>query len=299
MSSENKKPYPYPQDIGGLLASWSRNTGYQTPSPEPYQSELFQALKTVLPTAELITEKAMLSTAREVIAKCKKDNLACISIDNVYMPQITDKGSNYLDVTRLVDKSLNPIGLGQRNLASGELRCQLKKLAECLGNKPAIIYDDVAWEGSTMSLVIDMARQAGINLKEVVVAIGIGEALQVIQDKGLPCKATYYYPEIIDTVSERDFMVGSPSSGRTIQTDSGAMGAPYIKPLGNPEKWASIPSEKVDSFSLWALTIASEFWSKAETLSQTSIPTWDLEKPPFLLPVSSSVCNALNQIMKY
>lgn len=292
------RPYPYPQDIEGLLVGWSRKTGYRIPEVKPYQQQLYEAVKSVFPTADLIPEKDMLATAREAIKMCSREGLACISIDNVYMPQISSKIPNYLDITRLVDESLQPIGLGQRNTTSGELRYQLERLAKVIGNKPTIIYDDVAWEGTTMSLVIDLAREAGINLQQVVVAIGIGEALEVIQNKGLQCRATFYYPVIVDTVSERDFKVGAPSSGRTIQSNGRAMGAPYVKPLGNVEGWATMPKESVDDFSQWVLTVARDFWLQAEKLSEEKIPTWSLDKPPFLLPSNFSTSAAILEVIE-
>lgn len=212
------------------------------------------------------------------------------------MPQTQSDLPNYLDITRLVDKSFKPVGLGQRNSQSGSLEYQLRQIKNRLNGEPVLIYDDVAWEGSTLSTVIDAAKKIGIIIAKVQVAIGIGEAIDVVQKKGIACTASYYYPAVEDTVSERDYMVAAPNSGRTISTSQGVMGAPYIKPLGET-KWGSIPKEKADDFSLACLQIALDFWIKSEQLSGCSIPTLSLAKPPYILGDQSSIVKALQSLI--
>lgn len=289
-------PYPYPQDICGLLTDWSRETGYTIPKVSPYQNALERAVASVFSGIETIPESVMLATAQRAVDTCRKKNLACISIDNVYMPQVKSPLPSYLDITRLVDASFKPTGLGQRSQKSGDLESQLSLLRQKIGNQRALIYDDVAWEGSTLSLVIDTARRVGITIAEVQVAIGIGEAISVVQKKNLPCRATYYYLAVEDTVSERDYLAGAPNSGRTILTSQGVMGAPYVKPLGET-KWGSIPKERADDFSLACLQIALDFWSKSEQLSGCSIPTLALAKPPYVLGEQTSIVKALQSLI--
>lgn len=288
--------YPYPQDIRGLLTQWSRDAGYTIPKVPPYQKALEQTVGRIFPGIETIPEPAMLATAKQAVDTCRNKNLTCISIDNVYMPQIKSPLPSYLDITRLVDTSFKSTGLGQRCQRSGDLESQLRLLKQKIGDQQALIYDDVAWEGSTLALVVDTARRVGLTIAEVQVAIGIGEAISVVQEKGLPCYATYYYPAVKDTVSERDYLAGAPNSGRTILTSQGVMGAPYIKPLGET-KWGSVPEESVDDFSLACLQIALDFWSKSEQLSGRSIPTLSLAKPPYILGEQPSVVKALQSLI--
>ncbi len=289
-------PYPYPQDIRGLITQWSKKTGYRTPEIRPYQRELEKTVGRVFAGLETIPESAMLATAQTALNTCRKNNLACISIDDVYMPQTGSSLPSYLDITRLVDTSLNSTGLGQRNSSSLDLESQMRNIKKKVGNQPVLIYDDVAWEGSTLSLVIDTARSIGITVVKVQVAIGIGDAIKVVQSKNIPCTTTYYYAEVEDTVNERDYMIGSPNSGRTIVMPQGTMGAPYIKPLGKT-KWGSIPEEKTDDFSLTCLQIGLDFWQKSELLSGCSIPTRSLAKPPLVLGDQPSVVEALQSLI--
>src|SRR5690606_4496073 len=107
---------------------------------------------------------------------------------------------------------------------------------------------------------------------------------------------TYYYQVVEDTVSERDYMVGAPNSGRTIVTPQGTMGAPYIKPLGKT-KWGNIPERKIDDFSLACLRIGLDFWQKSESLSGCSIPTRSLAKPPYVLGDQPSIVKALQSLI--
>lgn len=294
--SETLLPYPYPQDISGLLTDWSRKTRYTIPDVSPYQKALERAVGSVFSGIETIPEDAMIATAQQAVDTCRKKNLACISIDNVYMPQVKSPLPSYLDLTRLVDTSFKPTGLGQRSQMSGDLESQLSLLRQKIGNQQVLIYDDVAWEGSTLSLVIDTARRVGLTIAEVQVAIGIGEAINVVQKKDIACTASYYYQAVEDTVSERDFLTGAPNSGRTILTPQGVMGAPYIKPLGET-KWGSVPEERADDFSLACLQIALDFWKQSEMLSGCSIPTRSLAKPPYVLGEQPSIVKALQSLI--
>lgn len=145
--------------------------------------------------------------------------------------------------------------------------------------------------------ILSLAKQAGLKVDTVNLAISTSEAIAKITQAGYNCLVGYEYQTILDEICERDFFVGSPYSGRTIIQDDQTMGAPYISPLGLPVEWASIPERSATEFSKFCLTLALKFWSESERLSGVSIPTKSLAKPPLRLPPNSSVSTAISNIL--
>jgi hypothetical protein len=106
-----------------------------------------------------------------------------------------------------------------------------------------------------------------------------------------------FYEDVIDEVCERDFYPGVPMSGRLL-AGVGNWGAPYIKPFGNPEKWASIPSEHVADFSWLCLENAVALFETIEQLSGRSVHIEDLDRRIVGLPESGEYTAQLRAIVR-
>ena len=77
-----------------------------------------------------------------------------------------------------------------------------------------------------------------------------------------------------DEICKRDFFACVPMSGRMLIDNEGVVwSAPYFKPFGDPQKWASIPESAVAEFSKFALKQSILLWQKVEDLSQATIST--------------------------
>lgn len=296
--STKDKPFVLSQDINYLLGDWSLRSGYRIPDPRPYQRELAGTIKSIFPTSEIIGETELQETARETLLRSQKNNGVCISMDRAYMPAVDIKGkAYYLDSSRQIDPDFNSVGLGTRSTTNLDLKSQLRAIQQVVGSRPVSIYDDVAFGGDTMLEILSLAKQAGLKVDTVNLAISTSEAIAKITQAGYNCLVGYEYQTILDEICERDFFVGSPYSGRTIIQDDQTMGAPYISPLGLPVEWASIPERSATEFSKFCLTLALKFWSESERLSGVSIPTKSLAKPPLRLPPNSSVSTAISNIL--
>lgn len=280
-NTENQKPYVLSQDVGYLLNSWAKRANYSIPDTRPYQKEIVSELAGIFPKLDVISEQDLQDSAKETLSRSKKNDGICLSMDRAYMPAV-DKNNEvlYLETSRQVDENLNSTGLGTRKSSDLSIEQQLKQLAKKIGLRPVTIYDDVAFGGDTMLEILDKAKQAGLNVAEVSLGIATTEALSRIGQADYSCSSRFTYDQILDEICERDFFVGAPMSGRTIMTEEGVKGAPYLKPFGLPVEWASIPKEAELTFSFACLSICLDFWRKSSELSGWELPIGALSKPP-------------------
>ena len=297
-NTENQKPYVFSQDVGYLLNSWAKRANYSIPDTRPYQEEIVSELASIFPKLDVISERDLQDTAKETLNLSKKNGGVCLSMDRAYMPAI-DKNNEvlYLETSRQVDANLNSTGLGTRKSSDLSIEQQLKKLAMKIGKRPVTIFDDVAFGGDTMLEILDKAKVAGLNVSDVSLGIATTEALARIGQADYSCSSRFTYDQILDEICERDFFVGAPFSGRTIMTEEGVKGAPYLKPFGLPVEWASIPQEAELTFSFACLSICLDFWRKSDKLSGWEIPTSTLSKPPVGFEKNLPISSELSQII--
>jgi len=172
----------------------------------------------------------------------------------------------------------------------------VNQISKRIGCEDINLLDDVIFEGKTMAIIIETFKKQGINVQTVIAGIAIKEGIILLEENGVSVDALLTYDQVVDEICERDFVVGSPLSGRTLNIKGKIFGAPYLYPFGKPIEWASIPKNKAIEFSLFCLSQSLKMWGNAERISQSSISTKSLAKPIFRLQENKSIVQALVKV---
>ncbi len=298
MSNQENRPYVISADSRGLLKSWARKNQLTVPNDAYFQGML-KDLETTLgqyfAKVDIVPEEFLRQGLNGLV---KNSSVPVVSLDRAY---ISPKQSNligFLDVTRTVDSNLNNTGLGSRALEI-TLERQIGQLATKQTGKVIALADDVIFEGRTMLQLVQKLRSKGVAVDAIYSGITIKEGKELLEQNGIRVDSLIVYDQVIDEICERDFVVGSPYSGRSVVNGKGVVeGAPYLYPFGKPVEWASIPSEEAVSFSLFALYQSMQLWAKIEQLSRQNIPTQQVAKSVFGLPEGRSMSVAIADVMR-
>jgi len=211
----------------------------------------------------------------------RQTGLPVVSMDQVYI-----RTNPAIEVSRIVDDSLNDCGIAPR-FGAPSLSEQLLRVKDRF--KEVVLVDDVIFSGKVISKILLSLERLGVKVPVVVAGITIGEGARTLKEKTKAELLTVrYYQEVIDEVCERDFYPGVPLSGRFLLTQDVERGAPYLLPFGNPRKWASIPREAEQEFSQFCRKQTIKLWEAIEETSGKIVKCQDLERVPRGLPNDSS-----------
>jgi len=283
------KPYVVSADIRSLLVSWGAETGFVIPEQSFFDElrSIFEAhMRRIFSEFDFISEEELSSGMQELV---RETDLTCISLDPVYCPSDLT-----LSMARLVDGQWRDRGHGHRP-NSPKLTEQFRILKES-GLRRAVISDDVIFTGDMAERVVALIERLGIRVPCVVAGIAVDEGVQRLKKMGVEVKAVRFYPDVVDEVCERDFYPGVPMSGRLL-AGNGNWGAPYVKPFGNPEKWASIPAESADEFSRFCIEQAVVLFEMIDWATGRCVHREDLDRKVFGLRRSGSHAEALKSIL--
>lgn len=296
--SEKLKPYIVSADTYGLFKTWANKNGLLVPQSSYFEGmlkELEQVLGKYFDQVDVISESELIEGLNRMVATSA---LPVVSLDRAYVRPGQDNLLGYLDVTRTVDQNLNNVGLGSRRQDQSIIE-QVKSYAYQLNGRPIALIDDVVFDGNTMLQVAQTFEAAGVPVEKVFTGIVVEDGKKLLEQNGLEVESVVDpYGEVTDEICERDFRVGVPYSGRTVETKGGLKGAPYILPFGKPVEWASIPADSALEFSLFALSQFLQLWSKTEQLSRQNISTWQVAKPTLGLPENKSVSRSIAEVMR-
>ncbi len=303
MSIEINKPYIVSADLSGLLKKWGNESSYSTPSESYIDSmadDLRSALANVFPEnpVEVVSENQLRNGIDKLI---RKFSYPAVSLDRAY---ISDESSNllgYLDVSRtMVEKADGTPA--EKILMPREGFPAIDKQIKYLASKyqgPVLLVDDVIFSGEDLVRkdgIFEKFAKAGIPVNIVVAGVGIGEGIRKINDFGKEIACVREYEDVIDEICERDFFASVPMSGRLVLAIDGKYwSAPYFKPFGDPESWASITASSVPEFSRFCLEQSIILWSEIEKLSQASISTDALPRKIRELGERTSIVAALRE----
>lgn len=141
------------------------------------------------------------------------------------------------------------------------------------------LLDDVIFSGADMvkddgTGICQKLEKLGSPVRKIITGIGIGEGVDRLRNAGIEVECVKEYSQVEDEICKRDFFACVPMSGRMLVDKDGVIwSAPYFKPFGNPQKWASIPESAATEFSKFALKQSILLWQKVESLSQATIST--------------------------
>ncbi len=297
MSYQENKPYVVSADSRGLLNQWAKKNRLTLPDDDYFEGmlrDLENALGQYFAKVDIVPEDFLRQGLNGLI---KNSPVPVVSLDRAYINPKQNNLIGFLDATRTVDSNLNSTGLGSRALEI-TLERQIGQLASSQSGKAIALADDVIFEGKTMLQLAQKLRSKGIIVDTIYSGITIKEGKELLEQNGVRVDSLLEYDQVIDEICERDFVVGSPYSGRSVVNGQGIIeGAPYLYPFGKPVEWASIPQEDAINFSLFALYQSLQLWTKTEQLSGQSIPTQQVAKPVFGLPQGISMSKAIAQVI--
>lgn len=292
---ESIKPFVLSEDTYPLMERWARQTSINLPNRGYFSGiteDLSGVLKDVFPAVETVSAYDLTRRLTDMVCRSA---LPVITLDDAY---VRSGAIDQIDPTRTVNDQLESTGLGSRRPWS-TIEKQIQNSIVGLRNRQIetiALADDVVFFGDTIFSIATVYENAGIRVPKVIAGIAIEAGVQSLADKGIEVEAAYIFPDVIDEICERDFMVGVPNSGRTyIKNQSVRLGVPYIKPFGKPVEWASIPEDRATDFSLFCLSLAIQMWSRIEKETQSNIPTGKMPRQTLGLTDSSSVTTALRR----
>lgn len=307
-------PYVISSDLAEIFTEWGGDCGVHIPSRQYFLDrvgEIAEALGTIFPDVRIVDDTSIIDLFRMV---SNETTAPIISIDKIYMSSVLGKNYDaYMNVTRAVDNELNIVGLISRPVswqAEGVIikpyEETVSAIAQTYNARTITLVDDVVFSGGTISQIVDSLKKCGVEVASVVAGISIGQAKEALASRGIQLRSAYHFTDVIDEICCRDFIIGAPYGGRTVVKEHQANGmskglfdvryAPYILPLGQPVKWATIPEEQARDFSIRMMDIASKIWGDIQDLNQRTFSTRDLGCRVYGLPDRPSVIEAIQEI---
>lgn len=345
-----KKVYIVSGDVDFLINHWIDKVGGPLTRPgrqvfQRFTDNLLNALQEALGDDVEIIYLPYDQISEVVSARIRKlrerESLPVVSFDPVYF-----RGRNDLrfDTTRLIEWNDNSdswveVGKGPRP-GKASIWEQRQAIIRYQGfdywrkARKVIVVDDGVWKRGTLAHFEQMIAEVlpeeelrhQVTVDQFLVVIQINHDEETdIHTTTAPVEplfefggirempdGTFVNEQVVDWVCQRDFLVGSPYSGRTAgeyikamhdsdsqkariqahycgQPISGNFGAPYVAPLGWPVEWASIPKEKALEFSQTCLGLAIDLFTQIEKATKKTtgrtvqIKVSDLNRPPFHL----------------
>jgi hypothetical protein len=284
------KPYVVSADIKLLMSDWAAKHGYTVPS-DIFFHQLRQRFSSymcnIFPHFELVGEEEITSSLAKLIAQT---NLPVVSLDRVYF-----KNGIHFEVARHVDEKGESRGLWRRAgypTVMEQVRILCKKEI-----KEVVLVDDVIFEGIGLERIIKIFSRAGIQVPAIYAAVGISQGVTKLRNLGCQVNCVRTFDQVIDEICERDFYPGVPLSGRHLLCGEN-VGVPYLLPFGNPEKWASIPKDIQNKFSVFCIKETITLFEEIERCSEKVINCEDLDRKVIGLPYSGArYCDALRLVL--
>lgn len=284
------KPYVVSADIYSLMSEWANRECFVLPSRNFFyqlREKFLTCMSRIFPSFDFVSEDEISQSLARLVSEC---GLPTVSLDRVYF-----KSELNLELTRLVDNEGNDCGLGHR-AGSPSILKQVKRL-QMSGVREVAIVDDVIFTGVLLERVIDLLSRIKIRVPLIYAGIGIAEGINRINGTRRKVYCVRTYEEVIDEVCERDFYPGVPLSGRLLFGGNN-IGVPYLFPFGNPERWASIPSQHAVVFSKFCLHQTIALFEEVERCSNKLIFCQDLGRKVAGLPMNKMrYTDALRKIL--
>jgi len=301
------KTYFVSEDLGLILTGnnyfkdFYKDRQIKPPTQQRLKSlrqDLRQSLNGIFTNVEFIKEQEML-TAMQTLSRASDYPL--LSLDKIYLNN-SNEVCEYVNLTRVKsgDKTLlttrNEFGLYV------PFDREVDRIVASLKNQfgqdrlEVAVIDDVVYSGSAMCMLQDKLAQNNIFLKQVLTAVCVDSAKDMLISRGIEVKPYYIISNCLDEVCERDFYFGVAQSGQNILTEGNSLlKQPYFQPFGNPSESASIPQDKATDFSLSCLDRSVQLWQEIEKSSNKVTTNADIPEDIFNTPPNFEVVQFLQE----
>lgn len=261
-----KETYVITNDLGEHIKSL-RFIGLKTPdSDDPFFSQFHEkireAIQKALPHVDVVSFD-MKKLAEDVWTRAvqmQRDIKDAIVISTC-AEFATSRRGHTIEINRIVDQTGKIIGLGPRPGAVS-LEKQLNSIASVVNGNPVVLVEDGIFTGSTLAFLITELQNRRVNVDAIAAGISFPKGDKLIREA---VRGKLVIVKEVETpfewMPDHDFIPFSPNCGRVFGRQLGrdvlphythegfSYCFPYIRPFGNPVKWASIPEEQARSFS--------------------------------------------------
>jgi len=262
------------------MQEWAIKQGFVLPCEEFFhqlRGEFSSYMRRVFSNFEFVSENEIFRGISDFVGQ---SDLPTISLDRAYF-----KSELNLEIARLVNEKGENQGLGHR-AGSPPLLRQIEEI-QTSGVREVTLVDDVIFTGTLLERVVELLSRINVRAPVICAGIGIAGGIKRIKNAECDVHCVRTYKEVIDEVCERDFYPGVPLSGRLL-AGSTNIGVPYILPFGNPEEWASIPSELTGSFSAFCLHQTTCLFDEIERCSDREVLCQELGRRVIGLPMDET-----------
>ena len=311
-----EKLYVVTHDLGMRIQNL-RSLGLETPEADhlffgSFQDELKAKISKILPDVKVVSYD-MKSLGEKIWAEAVKHQASlkdCVVLSTCAELASPRRG-HLIEVNRIVNHDGDVIGLGPRP-GNPSLNDQIAGIARAVQGKQVVLIEDGAFSGQTLEYVIGRLLSHRINVSAVVVGICFPSAIKkisstfrgnfvVIEESTKP----------FEWMPDHDFIPFAPNCGRVFGGNFGnevlphyshdglSYCFPYVRPFGNPAKWASIPTDHVGEFSLFCVRKALELFELLEEMNDREITISDLKgsTPRISLPITAGSSGLSNPDM--
>lgn len=286
-------PYVISNDIASASRAFERFAGVKCPSDKTcaiYGDELKKVLRAIFPSVDVVPDKEMRDFYKSVARRSVEP---LVSMYSSSLPGITRE----LQTSRGVDENLQSIGIIPRHKDVLPRDQQIKNICSNL----TVSYDGAPFECppfsktfNTVSLIDDVlftggsvleAQKAfaaqGVSINKVYVPIAIRKGVERVRKAGIEVEFARIYDEVVDEICGRDISPGLFEGGRTCRTSKGDyFSIPYLQSYGgNPEKWASIPKDRISEFDRGCEEIAAAWWQATAKLTGRLVQDNEIGRP--------------------
>jgi len=192
-------------------------------------------------------------------------------LDKIYIKP-DEENIFYLDCTR-IDQTNDVTARRKESLED-----QIKRISRTVPIKEIALADDVVFSGSVLRKIIGLFKNQGVEVVKILSCISTQQGYDFFNKTLQDGLETCYLlgEDVIDQICERDFYFGIAGSGILVKTKEGLMKAPYFLPFGNPNERASIPKDKVTSFSKGCIERSILLWDAIDSLKEEKTKMRDL-----------------------
>lgn len=261
-----------------------------------------QGLKRIFPKVEIVESERISGYLLQAVNRSDIPVVSLTGLLNHNHVAGTIECSRSVELVTKADGffSYSDAGIQPRRIGVPDIKTQFNRLVKNLdGIKEVALADDVIFSGGTILNLVTKLNDVGISVKKAYGSIILEKAKDKLAQHGIEIEADFVYEKVVDEVCMRDFIIGAPDGGRNVLMKGNLYAsAPYAKPFGDIEGWASIPNEHAQEFSDVAVQSSLVLWTKMDALNGDQTLVKHLSKPVIFWQEDDKVVDSLHSILR-